>query len=126
MNTGMYLNPVHAKQSETVLVNSAGSLLTRLPEIWHAEISASVRCRNPQSLWNRSLHEIAFEKDMLGLKVLVTAGPTQESMDPVPLYHQPFIRENGLRSPREPQQGVAQKSHLSPEKSISRRPDSWM
>ena len=29
------------------------------------------------------LKEIAFEKDMKGLKVLVTAGPTMEAMDPV-------------------------------------------
>lgn len=29
------------------------------------------------------LSEIAYEKDMLGLKVLITAGPTQESIDPV-------------------------------------------
>jgi phosphopantothenoylcysteine decarboxylase/phosphopantothenate--cysteine ligase len=29
------------------------------------------------------LREIAYEKDMEGLKVLVTAGPTQESIDPV-------------------------------------------
>lgn len=29
------------------------------------------------------LKEIAFEKDMKGLKVLVTAGPTQEALDPV-------------------------------------------
>lgn len=29
------------------------------------------------------LSEIAYEKDMLGLKVLITAGPTQEAIDPV-------------------------------------------
>lgn len=29
------------------------------------------------------LKEIAFEKDMKGLRVLVTAGPTQEALDPV-------------------------------------------
>ena len=29
------------------------------------------------------LRELAFEKDMQGLKVLVTAGPTQEAIDPV-------------------------------------------
>ena len=28
-------------------------------------------------------HQIAFEKDMKGLKVIVTAGPTEESLDPV-------------------------------------------
>jgi len=29
------------------------------------------------------LQEIAYEKDMIGLKVIVSAGPTQEAMDPV-------------------------------------------
>ena len=32
------------------------------------------------------LRELAFEKDMQGLKVLVTAGPTQEAIDPIRLY----------------------------------------
>lgn len=29
------------------------------------------------------LREIAHEKDLAGMKVIVTAGPTQESVDPV-------------------------------------------
>ena len=32
---------------------------------------------------NYILRECACEKDMKGLKVLVTAGPTQEAIDPV-------------------------------------------
>src|SRR5699024_7256440 len=34
-------------------------------------------------LLNYILKEIACEKDMKGMKVLVTAGPTQEAVDPV-------------------------------------------
>ena len=37
----------------------------------------------PQLLLEYILREIAFEKDMEGMKVLVTAGPTQEPVDPV-------------------------------------------
>lgn len=37
----------------------------------------------PEVLLDYILKEIAFEKDMAGLNVLVTAGPTQESIDPV-------------------------------------------
>lgn len=37
----------------------------------------------PEILLQYLLQEIAFEKDMEGLKVLVTAGPTQEAIDPV-------------------------------------------
>ena len=37
----------------------------------------------PELLLEYILREIAREKDMKGLRVLVTAGPTQESIDPV-------------------------------------------
>ena len=37
----------------------------------------------PEFLLEYILREIAREKDMKGLRVLVTAGPTQESIDPV-------------------------------------------
>ena len=37
----------------------------------------------PSVLYDYILREIALEKDMAGKKVLVTAGPTQEKLDPV-------------------------------------------
>ena len=37
----------------------------------------------PEVLLDYILKEIAFEKDMTGINVLVTAGPTQEAIDPV-------------------------------------------
>ena len=37
----------------------------------------------PETLLSYILREIALEKDMKGVKVLVTAGPTRESLDPV-------------------------------------------
>ena len=37
----------------------------------------------PELLLEYILKEVAREKDMRGLKVLVTAGPTQEAVDPV-------------------------------------------
>lgn len=36
-----------------------------------------------ETLTEYVIRELAFEKDMEGLKVLVTAGPTQEALDPV-------------------------------------------
>lgn len=42
------------------------------------------------------LRELAFEKDMQGLKVLVTAGPTQEAIDPVRFYIKSFYRKDGV------------------------------
>ena len=37
----------------------------------------------PEDLYEHILRACAYPKDMTGLKVLVTAGPTQESIDPV-------------------------------------------
>ncbi len=37
----------------------------------------------PEVLLSYILHEIAYEKDLLGKKVLITAGPTKEAIDPV-------------------------------------------
>ncbi len=37
----------------------------------------------PEVLLQYILKEIAFPKDLMGMKVLVTAGPTQEALDPV-------------------------------------------
>ena len=41
------------------------------------------RMPSEETLVQYVLRELAFEKDMKGLKVLVTAGPTQEAIDPV-------------------------------------------
>ena len=38
---------------------------------------------SPNTLFQYILKELAYEKDMKGYKVLVTAGPTQEALDPV-------------------------------------------
>ena len=38
---------------------------------------------SPESLLEVCLHTCAHEKDMAGMKVLVTAGPTREALDPV-------------------------------------------
>lgn len=37
----------------------------------------------PETLYQYILRELACEKDMKGLRVMVTAGPTQEAIDPV-------------------------------------------
>ena len=50
----------------------------------------------PELLLEYILQEIAFEKDMDGLKVLVTAGPTREAVDPVRYIHESFHRKDGI------------------------------
>ena len=82
MNTHMYENPVTQDNLELlrrygweVIAPASGRLACgavgagKLPE--------------PQDLLQYILREIAFPHDLKGKRVLVTAGPTQESLDPV-------------------------------------------
>lgn len=82
MNTKMYENPVTQDNLNTLrrygweVVEPASGYLAcgavgkgKLPE--------------PEVLLQAILHDLAHEKDMMGKKVLVTAGPTQEALDPV-------------------------------------------
>ena len=46
-------------------------------------MSVPERCRKPEDLFEYILKCIACKKDLRGKKVLVTAGPTQEAIDPV-------------------------------------------
>ncbi|MCR5753965.1 MAG: bifunctional phosphopantothenoylcysteine decarboxylase/phosphopantothenate--cysteine ligase CoaBC [Acetatifactor sp.] len=45
--------------------------------------TGSGKMPEPEELLEHILYTIAFEKDMAGKKVLVTAGPTREKLDPV-------------------------------------------
>ena len=82
MNTKMYENPVTQDNLSTlrrygweVVEPASGHLACgtegkgRLPE--------------PEELLELCLHAIAREKDLCGKRVLVTAGPTREALDPV-------------------------------------------
>lgn len=82
MNTGMYENPVTQdnlalleKYGMTVVAPATGRLACgdtgkgKMPE--------------PEDLLQYVLMACAYEKDMKGKKVLVTAGPTREPLDPV-------------------------------------------
>jgi phosphopantothenoylcysteine decarboxylase/phosphopantothenate--cysteine ligase len=82
MNTKMYENPVTRDNLETlrrygweVIEPAEGRLACgavgkgKLPE--------------PEALLESVLHAAAHEKDLAGKKVLVTAGPTREALDPV-------------------------------------------
>lgn len=37
----------------------------------------------PEELLDHIIHEIAYPKNLTGKKILVTAGPTREALDPV-------------------------------------------
>lgn len=82
MNTRMYDNPVTRDNLETLrrygweIIEPASGRLAcgavgrgKMPE--------------PEDLLEAVDHAIAYDKDLSGVRVLVTAGPTQESLDPV-------------------------------------------
>lgn len=82
MNTNMYHNPIlqdNLKKLEgygfTVIVPEKGVLACR--DIGDGKMPSE------DVLVGHILREIAHEKDLAGMKVIVTAGPTQESVDPV-------------------------------------------
>ncbi len=82
MNTNMYENPV--TQDNLVLLRRYG---------WEVIEPASGRLAcgavgkgkmpEPEDLLQHILRHLALPKDLAGKKVLVTAGPTQEALDPV-------------------------------------------
>ena len=82
MNTNMYLNPIvqdnirKLKQYEMEVVT---------PDTGHLACGDEGIGKMPseQVLFDYILRELALKKDMTGKKVLVTAGPTIEKIDPV-------------------------------------------
>lgn len=82
MNTHMYENPVTQENIEKLkelgykLIEPASGYLA-------CGDSGRGKMPEPEVLLECILQEIACEKDMEGKKVLITAGPTRESLDPV-------------------------------------------
>ncbi|WP_346662624.1 bifunctional phosphopantothenoylcysteine decarboxylase/phosphopantothenate--cysteine ligase CoaBC [uncultured Merdimonas sp.] len=82
MNTGMYENPV--TQDNLLLLQKYGMEVIE-PATGHLACGDEGKGKmpEPELLYEYILKACACKKDMKGLKVLVTAGPTQEAVDPV-------------------------------------------
>lgn len=82
MNTGMYENPV--TQDNLSLLKKFGMEIVTPASGWLAcgDVGAG-KMPEPDVLYEYILHACACRQDMKGMKVLVTAGPTQEALDPV-------------------------------------------
>jgi phosphopantothenoylcysteine decarboxylase/phosphopantothenate--cysteine ligase len=82
MNTKMYLNPV--TQDNLNRLRSYGwEILAPGEGVLACGAVGPGRMPEPQDLLEVCLHYLSHEKDMTGLNVLVTAGPTREAIDPV-------------------------------------------
>lgn len=82
MNTNMYENPV-TKDNLAILRRYGWEIVD--PASGHLACGAVGKGRlpEPEDLVEVCLHALAHEKDMVGKRLLVTAGPTQEALDPV-------------------------------------------
>lgn len=82
MNTYMYENPINQdnislckKYGIKVIEPASGRLA--------CGDSGKGKMPEPEFLLEEIIHEICYKKDLKGKKILVTAGPTRESIDPV-------------------------------------------
>ena len=82
MNTAMYENQI--TQDNMDLLRKYGMEVIT-PACGHLACgdTGAGKMPEPETLIQYIYRELAHKKDMKGLKVLVTAGPTQESIDPV-------------------------------------------
>ena len=82
MNTGMYENPVTQDNLDTLRKYGMEVITPASGRLACGDTGAG-KMPEPEILFEHIVRACAFEKDMKGLKVLVTAGPTQEAIDPV-------------------------------------------
>ena len=82
MNTKMYENPV-TQDNLNILRHYGWEVVEPASGYLACGAVGKGKLPEPEALLQVILHDLAHEKDMVGKKVLVTAGPTQEALDPV-------------------------------------------
>ena len=82
MNTNMFENPI-VQDNLKILEHYGYKVIDPAVGYLACGDTGAGKMPEPETLLNYILRECACEKDMKGLKVLVTAGPTQEAIDPV-------------------------------------------
>ena len=82
MNTAMYENPV-VQDNIRKLQTSGYEVITPASGYLACGDTGAGKMPEPETLLEYILKEAAFQKDLAGKKLLVTAGPTQEAIDPV-------------------------------------------
>ena len=82
MNTNMYENPI-VQDNLAILQHYGYEVIEPASGYLACGDTGAGKMPEPEMLLDYILREIAKEKDLLGRKVLVTAGPTQEAIDPL-------------------------------------------
>lgn len=82
MNTNMYENPI-LQDNLKKLQNYGYKVVEPQVGLLACKDVGNGKMAEPEGILEAIIKEVAFEKDLLGKKILVTAGPTQEAIDPV-------------------------------------------
>lgn len=82
MNTNMYINPI-VQDNIKKLEGYGVEIIPPATGYLACGDTGAGKMPEPEVLCNYILREIGYKKDMAGLKVCVTAGPTREAIDPV-------------------------------------------
>lgn len=82
MNTAMYNNPI-VQHNLSVLKDYGWHVIAPDSGILACKDNGAGKLPQPDVLLDYIYHEIAYEKDLTGKKILITAGPTCEAIDPV-------------------------------------------
>lgn len=82
MNTNMYENPIF-QDNLKILEKYGYHIITPASGYLACGDTGAGKMPEPETLLQYIVQEIAFEKDLSGKKILITAGPTQEKIDPV-------------------------------------------
>ena len=82
MNTNMFENPI-VQDNLKILEHYGYEVISPATGYLACGDTGAGKMPEPETLLSYILREIAMKKDMAGLKVLVSAGPTQEAIDPV-------------------------------------------
>lgn len=82
MNTEMFLNPV-VQDNLRILENYGYEIIQPAEGFLACGDIGPGKMPEPEVLYEYICREVAYEKDMIGKKVLITAGPTREAIDPV-------------------------------------------
>lgn len=82
MNTNMYENPI-LQDNLAILEHYGYQVIEPATGYLACGDTGAGKMPEPELLLEYILREIAMEKDLEGKKILVTAGPTQEAIDPV-------------------------------------------
>ncbi|MGN0307526.1 MAG: bifunctional phosphopantothenoylcysteine decarboxylase/phosphopantothenate--cysteine ligase CoaBC [Lachnospiraceae bacterium] len=82
MNTRMFENPI-VQRNIQILKDYGYRLIEPAAGYLACGDTGQGKMPEPDVLLEYILQELAFEKDLLGKKILITAGPTEEAIDPV-------------------------------------------